>query len=945
MEENTNRATHKPMPERAVQSPSITLPIASVVVIYDAKICIMTTEGEIITHPLGERLNLTPIIKKSPILTCHAPWMFNKLAFEQYPAFDVLELFAFCRPAQFITPTLNGLAKGMDLPHPSQADDAPLLMVEICHALLSELQNKSQEEKAQCAAIALGMTRGNEGWAWSSFVLNALGITHDPTLPTNPKRDMDFFETLPEWAEEAPAPPNRFESISGDESRQHLLTLLQRRENAGRKAELRSQQANYATRIADHLVLKTEDDSPHLLIAQAGTGIGKTYGYLTPAQLWAEKNEGRITVSTYTKNLQRQIEQDLDILYPDPAERKRKAVTQKGRENYLCLLNLEELINSSALAQNSRTMIAAGLMARWAFTTPDGDLTGNSFPGWLTNLLGLQNTLGLADRRGECIYAACHHYHRCFIEGMNRKARRARIVINNHALTMIRAATEASDATTPFIVFDEAHHLFQAADSAYGANLTGLDTADLRRWLIGPEDERRKGQANSRGRGLRKRLEGLVTEDSPAYHDISKIIVAAKETLPAPGWRKRVFTHEPFGVIEVFLSSLSSHVGQRAKDGQSPYSIECDINPVTNDLIASARALHTALKKLQTPLQDLAENLRAMIEDKPDDMDKDTIVRLDNLSASIERRSTMMVAAWIRMLDSLINGMVEPDKIDWFEITRLEGKNYDCGMYRRFKNPMEPFGNSIRHTTHGLIMTSATLRSQKGDDEKDWQEAEQSLGIQYLTNMTPTKLDLPSPFRYQDQSKILIVTDIDKNNGMAVANAYKAIFEASGGGGLGLFTSIQRLKQTYNSVNEALERNSIPLYAQHMNDIDIGTLTDMFRDDEKACLLGTDAVRDGIDVAGRSLRCMVFDRVPWPRPTILHRERRHIFGGRAYDENLTRLKLKQAYGRLIRSESDKGVFVMLDGSTPSRLLDAFPEGVEIQRVTLKNALAEIKSFL
>ena len=180
---------------------------------------------------------------------------------------------------------------------------------------------------------------------------------------------------------------------------------------------------------------------------------------------------------------------------------------------------------------------------------------------------------------------------------------------------------------------------------------------------------------------------------------------------------------------------------------------------------------------------------------------------------------------------------------------------------------------------------------------------------------------------------------------MAIANAYKAIFEASGGGGLGLFTSIQRLKQTYNSIHEALERQSIPLYAQHMNDIDIGTLTDMFRDDEHACLLGTDAVRDGIDVAGRSLRCIVFDRVPWPRPTILHRERRKIFGGRAYDENLTRLKLKQAYGRLIRSENDKGVFVMLDGSTPTRLLDAFPEGVVIERIKLKDALKNIRAFV
>jgi len=878
-------------------------------------------------------------------LTCHAPWTASKLGLEHFPVFDVLELYAFCRPAQFVTPTLTGLSASMGLTPPDDPEDVPLQALEISSLLLTELRTKSQIEQKQCASIASAMAGRGGGWAWSAFILNALGMPLTPPAPVNPKHDMDFFDELPEWAEEAPPPPNKYETISGEETRDHLSILLNRREHAGRKAEMRAQQANYATRIADSFVPKTEDASPNVLIAQAGTGIGKTYGYLTPAQLWSEKNEGRITVSTYTKNLQRQIEQDLDILYPDTAERKRKAVTQKGRENYLCLLNLEELITTSAMAQNPRTVIAAGLMARWAFTTSDGDLTGNSFPGWLSNLLGLQNTLGLADRRGECIYAACDHYHRCFIEGMNRKARRARIIINNHALTMIRAATEASDATTPFIIFDEAHHLFHAADSAYGANLTGLDTADLRRWLVGPEDERRKGQPNSRGRGLRKRLEGLIAEDSPAFYDIGKIIVAAKEVLPAPGWRKRVFTHDPFGGMEFFLSAVAAHVSQRATDARSPYSIECDIAPVTETLIEKAQVLRAGLKKLQAPLQDLAENLRAILEDKAKDIDKDTMVRLDNLSASIERRSTLMVAAWVRMLETLINKNRDKDKIDWFEITRIEGRNYDCGLYRRYKNPMEPFGNSIRHTTHGIVMTSATLRAQKGEAETDWREAEQSLGISHLTDLSAAKIDLPSPFHYAQQSKVLIITDIDKNNGMAIANAYKAIFEASGGGGLGLFTSIQRLKQTYNSIHEALERQSIPLYAQHMNDIDIGTLTDMFRDDEHACLLGTDAVRDGIDVAGRSLRCIVFDRVPWPRPTILHRERRKIFGGRAYDENLTRLKLKQAYGRLIRSENDKGVFVMLDGSTPTRLLDAFPEGVVIERIKLKDALKNIRAFV
>ena len=96
---------------------------------------------------------------------------------------------------------------------------------------------------------------------------------------------------------------------------------------------------------------------------------------------------------------------------------------------------------------------------------------------------------------------------------------------------------------------------------------------------------------------------------------------------------------------------------------------------------------------------------------------------------------------------------------------------------------------------------------------------------------------------------------------------------------------------------------------------------------------------------GRSLRLIVFDRVPWPRPSILHRARRKAFGGRAYDDMLTRLRLKQAYGRLVRRAADHGVFVLLDPMMPSRLAGAFPDGVEIARVGLAEAVSETEKFL
>lgn len=107
-------------------------------------------------------------------------------------------------------------------------------------------------------------------------------------------------------------------------------------------------------------------------------------------------------------------------------------------------------------------------------------------------------------------------------------------------------------------------------------------------------------------------------------------------------------------------------------------------------------------------------------------------------------------------------------------------------------------------------------------------------------------------------------------------------------------------------------------------------------------------MRDGVDVPGRSLRLIVFDRVPWPRPTILHRARRARFGGAnpgAIDDRIVRARLRQAFGRLIRTGTDRGCFVLLDSRTPSRLLAALPDGVAVRRVGLAEAAAEIRAFL
>jgi ATP-dependent DNA helicase DinG len=192
---------------------------------------------------------------------------------------------------------------------------------------------------------------------------------------------------------------------------------------------------------------------------------------------------------------------------------------------------------------------------------------------------------------------------------------------------------------------------------------------------------------------------------------------------------------------------------------------------------------------------------------------------------------------------------------------------------------------------------------------------------------------------------LFVITDIARDDVRSVAAAMQALFIAARGGALGLFTAIARLKKVFAQIDAPLSEAGLTLYAQHVDALDVSDLISMFRSEQHSCLLGTDAVRDGIDVPGDALRLIVFDRMPWPRPDSLHRARRAYFGQKTYDDALIKAKLSQAFGRLIRKADDKGVFVMLDAAAPSRLLSALPEGVTVQRTTLAEALRGIERFL
>ncbi|WP_416898802.1 MAG: ATP-dependent DNA helicase [Minwuia sp.] len=899
--------------------PAIALPDVPAFALHGRGGVLLTRDGEIETldgHEAAAR-----IVRDLPLLVS-MPTAARRLKVRRFAAHDLLELFAFVRPARFCLPTLDGLAAALDLP-PAGSPPDPLRLLQIAEILLGELGHLDRRTTERAATLAQAMADGD--WPWAVPVLKALGQGGSKSR----FRGLDAWSVLPEPVDPAPPPPPSSLPVEADEAADRLSAML------GPDAERRQGQYDYAARAAHAFRPRERQDEPQVVLAEAGTGTGKTLGYVAPASVWAQKNGGAVWVSTYTKNLQRQLDQELDRLYPDPRVKAEKAVIRKGRENYLCLLNFQEAVQGGAARRAD--IVPLALMARWIEATRDGDLGGGDFPSWLVTLFGSDRTVALADRRGECVFSACEHYRKCFIETARRKSTRAEIVVANHALVLSRAVQlSAEESAAKRYVFDEGHHLFDAADSAFSAELSGMETAELRRWIRGAEDGRR-----GRARGLTRRVEDLIAGDETAKAALDRATHAARK-LPGFDWLTRLKAENPAGVAEAFLTKLRQQVLARTGEPDNPYGLECETAPPVDGLTAAAAELASALGDIKAPLTDLKMALAKRLEDETDELSTGERVRIEAAINGIEYRCEMVLSAWISMLQGIGAGPAD-GFVDWFSLRRVGGREADAAYHRHMIDPTEPFAETVLKPAHGALITSASLRDRSGEGD-DWSTAEARTGLTHLVNPA-SRISVPSPFDYGAATRIFVVGDVRRDRPDEIAAAYRELFLAAGGGALGLFTAIQRLRNVHERIVEPLETAGLPLYAQHVDPIDTPTLVDIFRAEEDSCLLGTDAVRDGVDVPGQSLRLIVFDRVPWPRPDILHKARRKAFGGRQYDDMLIRLKLKQAYGRLLRRAGDRGVFVMLDPMLPSRLCDAFPTDVEIHRTGIAEAVKAAKSFL
>ena len=882
-------------------------------------------------------------ICKTPHILCYKNHIISFFNNKNIPCFDLLELFAFIYPAKFTIPTVTGLCKSLDLTIPTTSEAKLFSQIEIIKKILNDIKKLNQTEKRRLISVTLAMKIGN--WAWADYILFALGETpnsiKEKSAKKNPISYLKTHSKLYEWEDSNFNTSTGDEKVTKKETEDRLNLLLSTHQSAEKRAE----QFAYAETINFAFEPNKYANSPNIVLAQAGTGIGKTLGYIAPASIWAEKNDDTVWLSTYTKNLQKQLNSEFDRLYPDSKNKNKRVVIRKGRENYLCLLNFEEALSKTGTNKNN--IIPLGIIARWIEKTNDGDIIGGDFPGWLIDIIGKNRTSSLTDHRGECIYASCQFYKKCFIEKTIRKAKKADIVIANHSLVMIQACLGGiEDGNVPTrYVFDEAHHIFNSADSTFSSHLTSMEAAEVRRWIRGAETD----SIRSRTKGLRRRLSDIIEK----YEEIDKLvaeIVSGSKELANYGALKRIQSGLHIGIFEKFLSSVYDFTYLRAKEKNkdNSYSIQAEPNDLPVELIHDAANLQRELKYITTPVSQLIKTLDKILDKDSHKLDANIKSKIENITRSLTHRALMPISSWINMLDRLINDKEDEKFIDWFEVEKIGGSDFDIGMHRHFVDPTKPFAESFANTAKGIALTSATLKDRTGDYEKDWQTAFLKTGVKHITNQDsnnqPLLSDTKSPFDYPKNSKVIIINDINKRSMEQLANAYQELFIASKGGALGIFTAINRLKKVKELITPKLYENHINLYSQHTSNIDTSTLIDIFREDQHSCLLGTDAVRDGVDVPGDSLRLIIFERVPWPKPDILHLKRRKHFGEKEYDEFLTRSKLSQAFGRLIRNKDDKGVFIILDNQTPSRLFNAFPPNIEIQKVGLKEAIKIIKDM-
>ncbi len=637
--------------------------------------------------------------------------------------------------------------------------------------------------------------------------------------------------------------------------------------------EYRDEQVEMAREVSQAL------NGPYHLVVEAGTGVGKSLAYLLPAVTFAWQNDRRVVISSNTINLQDQLVQK-DI--PDlrrALDLEFRAAVLKGRGNYLCQRRLR-VFRRTRRADATEARVLAKVLY-WLGRTKTGDQNELLLVDDEEQVWGqLQSTSDscLGDR---CPYRANGE---CFYYRARARAERAHVVVVNHALLLADLGVE-SHVLPPYdyLIVDEAHHLEDRATDQLSLRVGRREVEILLSAV---------GMGGVGPRGIVGRLPMLFLDDDQEKQ--RQKAARHLEEVETQAERARRGAGAMFQRLEEFFKE------QRALGGSYDQQI----------MITSATRIQPDWSDVEIAWEGFSMPLHRVLDGL------DEVYRLadggDAAGADEDRQDLlqelrMLIGRGRELADAVDQIIMEPSEngIYWVTISRRDGE------MTLESAPLE-VAPILREALFGakesVILTSATLRT-----AGSFRYVESRVGLE-----EPQELAVGSPFDYKSAVLLYVPNDIPEPNEQgyqqAVEHAVVELCQATEGRALVLFTSINQLRTTYYDVRREFERSDILLLGQGI-DGSRRHILDTFRSSERAVLFGTRSFWEGVDVMGEALSCLVIARLPFAVPSD------PVFYARAktFDDPFNQyqvpdaiLRLRQGFGRLIRSKEDYGVVAVLD---------------------------------
>jgi ATP-dependent DNA helicase DinG len=630
-------------------------------------------------------------------------------------------------------------------------------------------------------------------------------------------------------------------------------------------------------------------------LLEAGTGVGKSLAYLVPALRWAAANGDRTVVSTNTINLQEQlVRKDLPFLADAFAgEQEVKFVLLKGWRNYVCLLRLAQskLLASSLFADDASAELQE--IVDWAERTTDGSLADLPSPPkpevWDE----------IAAEPDLCRKSACPHYGRCFLFQARREALQADVVVVNHHLLMSDVAVKRAKqnwedaAVIPAytrLVVDEAHHIEDAAAAHLGTSASRRGLQQLFSRLV------RHGAGTRGGRGLLHSLEARLLAAQDLLSTASLDIIR-KTLLPGVD-AAREKSSLLFDLLHAYLQSRGETVRRLTADFADDPIWRAGLTVALTDVLGEIRLLQSGLDMIRIRMEGAK---------KPDE----SVMPLIGEMIAVGHRLEGAAFA--------LEGTLRPPPqgeamVRWVE---LRGREGNVGVSAVPLDLAPILREDLFSRVETAILTSATLATDTRFDFLSKRLGIDSIGANVVTEV------FPSPFEYPTHALFMVPTDAPAPNQdssghiQAVVRCIIDVTAASDGGVFGLFTSHRDVRAAAAELRARGVERSRPLYVHGEDGRD--NLLRKFRASERAILLGTASFWEGVDVPGRALRGLVIARLPFRVPsepvTAAHCEAIVQRGGDAFAEYMVphaALRLKQGFGRLIRTATDRGVIVLVD---------------------------------